>query len=210
MLASRYSCTEAGIGVGIAPDDPVEDAEISVGRPHPGVDLTVRHGEDVVPDGDEGEEVCLRSPAVMVGYHDDPEATAAAFTADGAVRTGEMGYVDDRGRLRLVGWTSEMYVRGGYNVFPTEVETVLVEHSGVGEVAVAARPDDVMGEVGVAVVVPVDPSRPPSLEELRSFAAERLASHKPPEELLVTDALPLTAMDKVDRRALTRRVREPN
>jgi acyl-CoA synthetase (AMP-forming)/AMP-acid ligase II len=201
-LATRYSCTEAGIGLGTGFEDPEEDAVVSVGRPHPGVELALRDpdGRDV-PAGDVGE-VCLRSPAVMCGYWRDPEATASAFTADGFVRTGDLGWLDDRGRLRLVGRTSERYVRGGENVHPVEVEAVLADHPAVEAVAVVARPDPVMGEVGVACVVPAAGARPPTLAELRAHGAERLARHKLPEDLVVLEALPLTAMDKVDRRAL--------
>ncbi len=201
VLSMRYSCTEAGIGLGTAFDAPAEDAEVSVGRPHAGVELTIRVDGAPVPDGEEGE-VCLRSPAAMVGYHLDPEGTREAFTDDGAVRTGDVGYVDDQGRLRLVGRAKERYVRGGYNVYPAEVEQVLAEHPAVAEVAVAARPDDVMGEVGVAVVVPAEGAVAPTVDELRAFAGDRLAAHKLPEAVLAADALPLTAAEKLDRRAL--------
>ena len=203
-LSVRYSCTEAGIGVGTAFDDPPEDAEVSVGRPHAGVELTIRDASgNPLPDGEVGE-VCLRSPAVMSGYHLDPEATAAAFTTDGAVRTGDLGRIDEQGRLRLAGRAKEMFVRGGYNVYPMEVEALLSTHPSVADVAVVPRSDEVMGDVGVAVVVPVAHERHPSLDELRSFLGERLAHHKLPEDLLVVDDLPLTPMDKVDRAALSR------
>ena len=198
----RYTCTEAGVGVGTVPDDPEEDAEESVGRARAGVSLTVRdEGGEPLPTGEVGE-VCLASGAVMAGYWRDGEATAAAFTADGAVRTGDLGFLDDRGRLHLSGRAKEMYVRGGYNVFPQEVEAVLEEHPAVSQVAVVPRPDDVMGEVGVAVVVPVG-GVAPTLEELRALGRGRLAAHKLPEDLLVVDQLPRTAMEKVDRRALS-------
>jgi acyl-CoA synthetase (AMP-forming)/AMP-acid ligase II len=198
----RYSCTETGIGLGTGPDDPDEDAEVSVGRARPGIELTVRDEEGRAAASGQVGEVCLRSAAVMAGYHRDPDATLAAFTADGAVRTGDLGWVDDRGRLRLVGRTKEMYVRGGYNVYPMEVEGVLAEHPDVGEVAVVPRPDPVMGEIGVAVVVPHQPGRGPVLEELRAFAAPHLAAYKLPEAVDVVEALPRTPMEKVDRRAL--------
>jgi acyl-CoA synthetase (AMP-forming)/AMP-acid ligase II len=206
-VAVRYACTEAGTGVGTALTDPPEDAEISVGRPHPGIDMTVRDpatGADL-PDGEVGE-VCLRSPAVMSGYWRDPEATAAAFWRDGFVRTGDLGRVDEQGRLRLAGRAREMYVRGGYNVYPLEVEAVLATHPAVAEVAVVSRPDDVMGELGVAVVVARDPNRPPDLDDLRRFAGDALAHHKLPEQLVVIDALPLTSMEKVDKRVLAAQV----
>ena len=201
-LATRYSCTEAGIGLGTAFDDPEEDAIVSVGRPHPSVALALRDGEGVdVPSGDIGE-VCLRSPAVMSGYWRDPEQTAAAFTDDGFVRTGDLGWLDDRARLRLVGRSKEMYVRGGYNVYPVEVEQVLSTHPGVAAIAIVPRADPVMGEIGVAVVVARRPDAPPSLPALRDFAAPHLAKYKLPEDCVVVDALPLTAGEKVDRRAL--------
>jgi acyl-CoA synthetase (AMP-forming)/AMP-acid ligase II len=195
-LSVRYSCTEAGIGVGTAFTDPPEDAEVSVGRPHDGVEVMLLDEHDGVG------EVCLRSPAVMDSYWNEPELTRAAFTAGGFVRTGDLGWFDEAGRLRLVGRSKEMYVRGGYNVYPMEVEGVLAAHPAVASVAVAARPDDVMGEIGVAVVVVRDGAPAPTLADLRSFGADRLAAYKLPEALVVTAALPLTAMEKLDRRAL--------
>jgi acyl-CoA synthetase (AMP-forming)/AMP-acid ligase II len=201
-LSTRYSCTEAGIGLGTAFDDPDEDAIVSVGRPHASVELSLRDGEGGPVSGDGIGEVCLRSPAVMSGYWRDTEQTRAAFTSDGFVRTGDLGWIDDRGRLRLVGRSKEMYVRGGYNVYPVEIESVLSTHPEVAAVAVVPRPDDVMGEVGVAAVVPRDPARPPALADLRSFAAPHVAAYKLPDALELLDALPLTVGDKVDRRAL--------
>ncbi|MCU1456682.1 MAG: AMP-dependent synthetase and ligase [Actinomycetia bacterium] len=207
-LMSRYSCTEAGVGLGTAPDDPDEDAVVSVGRPLPGVEMVLLDEDDQpVPEGEVGR-VCLRSPAVMAGYWNDEETTRAAFTADGYVRTGDLGWVDDRGRLRLVGRSKEMYVRGGYNVYPVEVESVFSTHPGVAAIAIVPRPDGVMGEIGCAVVVPKDPAHPPTLEDLRAFTAGRLAPYKRPEALLLVDALPLTAMEKLDRRELARIVAE--
>jgi acyl-CoA synthetase (AMP-forming)/AMP-acid ligase II len=201
-LATRYSCTEAGIGLGTVFDDPDEDAIVSVGRPHASVDLAVRDADGRhVNEGDIGE-VCLRSPAVMSGYWHDADQTAAAFTSDGFVRTGDLGWVDDRGRLRLVGRSKEMYVRGGYNVYPVEVEAVLSKHPDLAAVAIVPRADDVMGEIGVAVVVAREGAPPPSLAELREFAGPDLAAYKLPEAVHCVDELPLTAGEKVDRRAL--------
>ena len=205
-LATRYSCTEAGLGLGTDLADPPDDAVVSVGRPLPGVELALLADDDrPVPDGEVGA-VCLRSPAVMREYWRDPTATAAAFTAEGFVRTGDLGWLDEHGRLHLVGRTKERYVRGGYNVYPVEVEHALVEHPSVDAIVIVPRQDAVMGEIGVAVVVPTDPDDPPSLEALRDFGAERLAAHKLPEAIESIGDLPLTGMDKVDRRALAARV----
>jgi acyl-CoA synthetase (AMP-forming)/AMP-acid ligase II len=148
--------------------------------------------------------VCLGSPAVMEGYWRNSSANAEVFTEDGSVRTGDLGWVDERGRLHLAGRSRERYVRGGYNVYPMEVEGVLADHPDVAAVAVVSRHDPVMGEVGVAVVVPRGDGPTPALAGLRAFGAERLARYKLPEDLVVLSALPLTAAEKVDRRALER------
>ena len=208
-LAVRYSCTEAGIGCGTSFTDPDEDAEVSVGRPQPGVRLSVlgADGGPVAP-GEIGE-VCLGSPAVMEGYWRNSGANAEVFTDDGSVRTGDLGWLDEEGRLRLAGRSRERYVRGGYNVYPMEVEGVLADHPAVAAVAVVSRDDPVMGEVGVAVVVPQPDAPAPELAQLRDYAAEHLARYKLPEDMVVLSELPLTAGEKVDRRALERLIARP-
>jgi acyl-CoA synthetase (AMP-forming)/AMP-acid ligase II len=208
-LAVRYSCTEAGIGCGTAFDDPPEDAEVSVGRPQPGVRLSIVAEDGTpLPLGEIGE-VCLGSPAVMSGYWRNSAANADVFTADGSVRTGDLGWQDPQGRLRLAGRARERYVRGGYNVYPLEVEGVLADHPDVASVAIVCRTDPVMGEVGVAVIVPRAGATPPDLSHLRQFAADRLTRYKLPDALVVVSELPLTAGEKVDRRALERLVAGP-
>jgi acyl-CoA synthetase (AMP-forming)/AMP-acid ligase II len=206
LLATRYSCTEAGIGLGTAFDAPEEDAVVSVGRPHASVELALLDGDGRAAAAGEVGEVCLRSPAVMSGYWHDEVQTKAAFTEDGFVRTGDLGWLDDQGRLRLVGRTKEMYVRGGYNVYPVEVEGVLSTHPGVAAVVVVPRPDPVMGEIGVAVVVARDPATPPTLDALRTHLADSVAAYKLPEAIMLTEALPLTAGEKIDRKALAAEV----
>ena len=205
-LAVRYSCTEAGIGCGTSFDDPDEDAEVSVGRPQPGVRLSILDEDGAPVEAGAIGEVCLGSPAVMEGYWRNSGANAEVFTEDGSVRTGDLGWVDERGRLHLAGRGRERYVRGGYNVYPMEVEGVLADHPDVAAVAVVSRNDPVMGEVGVAVVVPQPDGPTPDLAQLRDFAAERLARYKLPEDMVVLSTLPLTAGEKVDRRALERLV----
>jgi acyl-CoA synthetase (AMP-forming)/AMP-acid ligase II len=198
----RYSSTESGgLGTLTALDAPDEEALYTVGRPRAGIDLEVRDEDGrVVPPGEAGE-VCLRSGAVMSGYWNDPEATAGTLR-DGWLWTGDLGMVDDIGCLRLVGRRKEMFIRGGYNVFPMEVEAVLSSHPAIGDIAVVPRADPVMGEIGVAVVVPRDPAAPPSLDDLREYATGRIATWKLPEAVRFVESLPLTAMQKLDRRAL--------
>jgi acyl-CoA synthetase (AMP-forming)/AMP-acid ligase II len=203
-LAVRYSCTEAGIGCGTGFGDPDEDAEVSVGRPQPGVRLQIVAEDGSPVAAGEIGEVCLGSPAVMEGYWRNSGANADVFTDDGSVRTGDLGWVDEQGRLRLAGRRGERYVRGGYNVHPMEVEAVLADHPDVASVAIVSRPDPVMGEVGVAVIVPAAGASTPELSALRQFATDRLARYKLPDDLVVLTALPLTAGEKIDRRALER------
>lgn len=199
----RYSSTESG-GVGLAtPADADErQATRTLGRPRPGVEARVvdEDGNELGPD--QVGELQLRSPATMVGYWNDPDATAAALTAAGWLRTGDLATVDTTGCITLAGRRTEMFIRGGYNVFPAEVEAVLGEHPGVAAVAVVPRPDPVLGELGVAVVVPADPASPPTLAALREFGGAALAHHKLPDDLVLADALPLTVATKLDRSAL--------
>jgi acyl-CoA synthetase (AMP-forming)/AMP-acid ligase II len=210
----RYTSTESSLGTGTRPDDPDEVVATTVGRPVPGVELEIV-GEDggAVTAGEVGR-VRLRSGAVMRGYVGeastpglvDRRSTAAVLDDHGWVTTGDLGWLGADGNLRLVGRVAEMYIRGGYNVYPAEIEAVLGAHPGVGEVAVIGIPDPVLGEIGVAVVVPAEMATPPALEELRALCSSVLADYKAPDRLVIVDSLPLTAMGKIDSRALAAQV----
>jgi acyl-CoA synthetase (AMP-forming)/AMP-acid ligase II len=139
---------------------------------------------------------------MMRGYWREPELTAAAIDPDGWLLTGDLGHLDARGDLRLDGRSTEMYIRGGYNVYPIEVENCLGQHDGVDRVAVVGAEAPVLGEIGVAFVVPADPTSPPSLADLRAWCSDRLASYKAPDAVVIVDELPLTAMSKIDKRVL--------
>ncbi|MCY3862128.1 MAG: class I adenylate-forming enzyme family protein [bacterium] len=199
----RYACTEGGgIGTFTWVDAPMEEMLYTVGRPRPGIKVEVRDpdSDQAVPDGTVGE-VCFQSPTVMAGYWRNPAATAEALRG-GWLHTGDQGWIDDTGCLRLVGRRGEGFHRGGYVVFPVEAEKVLAWHPKVAGVCVVPRPDELLGTVGVAVVIPADPADPPTLEELRSFGQEHIADYKLPEHLRLTEAFPLTPMSKIDRSAL--------
>ena len=205
----RYSSTESGgCGTGTAFDADDEEALHTVGRPRGGIEVSIRRDDgDRVPDGEVGQ-VWLRSPTRMASYRGtgadtgtDTGDTGAAF-AGPWLRTGDLGRLDERGLLRLAGRSSDMFIRGGYNVHPAEIEGRLADHPQVAEVVVVPRPDDVMGEIGVAVVVPTDLAQPPSIAELRAFLAPLVAGYKLPEAIRVVATLPLTPMQKIDRRAL--------
>ena len=198
----RYSSTESG-GVGLATALDADDDEAchSVGRPRPRVQAQIRDAAGARLDPGETGELWLRSPAVMSGYWRDPDSSSEALV-DGWLRTGDLATVEANGLYRLAGRTTDMFIRGGYNVHPAEVESVLAGHPGVLEVAVVPRPDPVMGEIGLAVVAPRDRANPPALEELRAFGAGALARHKLPEALELVDELPRNATGKIDRRRL--------
>ncbi len=212
----RYTSTESSLGTGTHPDDDDEVVATTVGRPVPGVELAVV-GDDGGPvaAGEVGR-VRLRSDAVLRGYVGDlaagplidAEATAAVLDDAGWVTTGDLGAVGADGNLRLAGRVSEMYIRGGYNVYPAEVEAVLGALDDVAQVAVVGTPDPVLGEIGAAFVVPTVPGRGPGLDDLRAACRTRLADYKTPDRLYLVGELPVTPMAKIDKRELAARAAE--
>lgn len=203
-LVTRYSCTETAVGTGSRPGDDEERLATTVGRASAIVDLRiVDEQRRPVPVGEVGE-VAIRSPAVMVGYWNDPEATAAALDDAGFYHTGDLGVLDRDGYLRLVGRRKEMYIRGGYNVYPVEVEAALGDHPCIAQVAVVGTPDAVLGERGVAFLVPPAGARAPTLDEVRAFLRDRIADYKLPDRVIARTELPLTPGLKVDKEALRR------
>ena len=193
----RYSCTELGLGTATKAGDPDDVVENTVGRALPEVDLQVLEANS-----DGVGEIAIRSPAMMAGYWREPEMTRAAVDEGGFFHTGDLGRLDPEGNLHLSGRTKEMYIRGGYNVYPVEVENVLAEHPKVALAAVIGVPDEVFGERGTAFVVPANAADPPTREELRTFVAERIADYKAPDNVVLRGELPMTSMFKVDKRAL--------
>ena len=146
---------------------------------------------------------------MMRGYWRDPELTAEVVDAGGWLHTGDLASVGDDGNLHLVGRLKEMYIRGGYNVYPAEVEGVLAEHPAVRRVAIVGAPDPVLGEIGVAFVVPapgVDAARRP--RRVPGLCRGRLADYKAPDRVVVVDALPVNPMLKIDKDALAACVAE--
>jgi acyl-CoA synthetase (AMP-forming)/AMP-acid ligase II len=190
----------------------------TVGRPVAGVEVELVDNSGSPVDVGAVGRVRLRSEAVMRGYWGGPptgpgrhglcldgDATAAVLDDEGGLTTGDLGFLDDGGNLHLVGRATDLYIRGGYNVYPAEVEGVLGTHPRVQSAAVVGAPDPVLGEIGVAFVapagaVPDDGDR--LLSELRGLVASELADYKAPDRLVVVDSLPLTPMMKVDKQAL--------
>ncbi|MEO8137054.1 MAG: AMP-binding protein [Betaproteobacteria bacterium] len=177
----------------------------SVGLPLPLTAISIRDSEDrELPLGETGE-VCVRGPQVMAGYWNRAEESAAAMTTDGFLRTGDIGNVDREGYLRICDRSKDMILVSGFNVFPSEIEGVLLQHSKVLEAAVIAVPDDHSGEVPAAFVVKRDQSLTAS--ELQVFCAEQLTAYKRPKWIEFRDALPKTPVGKILRRALREEAR---
>jgi acyl-CoA synthetase (AMP-forming)/AMP-acid ligase II len=211
----RYTSTETSLGTGTRPGDPDEVVALTVGRPVPGVEmLLVDEQGAVVPRGEVGR-VRLRSAAVMRGYVSsrageergtpvsvDPSLTQGVRDSDGWVTTGDFGLLDRDGNLSLVGRDNELYQRGGYNVYPAEVEQALDSMAVIAQVAVVAGEDPILGEVGVAFCVTAPGADVPELDAVRRHVAGLLADYKAPDVLVELDVLPVTPMGKVDKRSL--------
>jgi malonyl-CoA/methylmalonyl-CoA synthetase len=201
-VLERYGMTETGMNVSNPYDG--ERRPGTVGFPLPGVELRLVRppGTGGVPPTTGAGEIQLRGPNVFGGYRGQPEATAAAFTDDGWFRTGDIGEHDADGYLRLVGRARELIITGGLNVYPREVEDVLLEHPAVAEVAVGGVADPEWGEVVTAWVVPARAASPPGAAELTGFAADRLARFKCPRRVVFVESLPRNALGKVLRHEL--------
>lgn len=181
-----------------------EQLTTTIGRPDPNqVVKLVDERLQEVPDGEPGE-ILAKHPAQMLGYFRNPAATAAAFTTDGFLRTGDIAVRQPDGTLRIVGRRSEMFKSGGYNVYPREIELCLEEHPAIAMAAVVGVPDPLYSEIGVAYLVPKSGADGPTEEGLREWCRARLANYKVPKRFVVRDELPLLPIGKVDKLALKR------
>jgi fatty-acyl-CoA synthase len=135
----------------------------------------------------------------MLGYFDMPERTAETIDPDGWVHTGDLGILDDRGYLRVTGRIKDMIIRGGENIYATEIEQVLFSHPGVRDIAVLGLPDPTWGEIVAAVLTPADPGQLPAAAELRDLCRTNLAPHKTPVRWFAATELPLTGSGKIQK-----------
>lgn len=202
-----YGLTETGPTVAVTRFGDADDKRrATVGRPLPGVevravDLATREPQPPEVVG----EIAVRGPSVMSGYARMPAETARSFTPDGFFLTGDLGIVDDEGYLRVVGRTKETIVRGGFQIYPREVEDQLRAHPAVDDVCVIGVPHDVMGELVCACVVPVEGAVITG-DEIKHFAEDTMADYKVPDLVRFFDAFPMTGSGKVKRRELERTV----
>lgn len=191
-LATGYGLTECGTATLSRPDDSFEDVATTVGTPCDGIEV------DIAEDG----EVLVRGYSVMQGYLDDKAATDEAIDSQGWLHTGDLGEFTDGGRLRIVGRKKDMYIVGGFNAYPAEVEGFLLEHPVIAQVAVIGVPDDRMGQVGKAfVVLRADAGELPA-DELIAWSRQRMAGYKVPRYVSFLDELPTNASGKVVKDSL--------
>jgi HIP---CoA ligase len=204
VLISGYGLTEAGTASGTAPDDDPETIATTVGRPRPTFELRLvdQRGDDV-PRGEPGE-ILLRGGSVMLEYLDDPEATAAALSPDGWLSTGDVGQLTEGGCLRIVGRIKDMFIVGGFNAYPAEIENHLLRHPEVQQVAVIGVPDERLGEVGMAFVV-TRSGDPAVGAEILEWCRDEIANYKVPRAIQIVDELPVNATGKVEKNVLRER-----
>ncbi|MEE6176996.1 3-((3aS,4S,7aS)-7a-methyl-1,5-dioxo-octahydro-1H-inden-4-yl)propanoate--CoA ligase FadD3 [Mycobacterium sp. 050134] len=197
IVLTAYGLTEAnGMGTMCRADDDAVTVATTCGRPFADFELRI----DAAP-GSESGEVLLRGPNVMLGYLDDPEATAAAIDSDGWLHTGDIGTVDAAGNLRITDRLKDMYICGGFNVYPAEVEQVLARMPGVADAAVIGVPDERLGEVGRAFVV-AGPGAELDEQSVIAYTREHLANFKAPRSVRFVDTLPRNPGGKVVKRQL--------
>jgi long-chain acyl-CoA synthetase len=201
-IRQGYGLTETAALISTSPTG--REKPGSVGIPVPGTEMRILDdkGSPVGP-GQRGE-ICCHSPGVMRGYWRSPDATAEALR-DGWLHTGDIGYIDDEGYLFIVDRKKDLIIRGGFNVYPRDVEDALVKHPAVQVAAVVGRPDRKSGEEVVAFVS-LHPGAAISEEELIAWAREHIGGYKYPRELHIVDAVPLTPVGKINRKELRARV----
>jgi long-chain acyl-CoA synthetase len=201
-ITEGYGCTETGGS--LAANRPGQARLGSVGKPLPGIDvrLVKADGTEAAP-GEDGE-ICARGPNIMTGYWNAPEATAEAIR-DGWFHTGDVGRFDADGYLYVVDRIKDLVIRGGINVYPRDVEDALLEHPDIVGAGVVGRPDVKMGEEVVAFVQ-LRPGATLTPEDVVAYAKGRLSAAKYPRDVHIVDAMPLTSVFKLDRKALRARL----
>jgi acyl-CoA synthetase (AMP-forming)/AMP-acid ligase II len=200
-VTNSYGLTEAGPAYVVMPKDEATKRIGSVGKPLPPTEIRIVDDDGRECAAGEVGELLARLPGRQREYYRDPDATAQAWTDDGWLRSGDYAYADEDGFLYIVGRKKDLIIRGGHNIHPSDVETVILEHPAVREAAVAGVPHAVLGE-DVAAFVVVRPGEHLTAEELQAFCADRLADYKRPRQVLFLAELPRNATGKVLKREL--------
>ncbi|MEU5426465.1 long-chain fatty acid--CoA ligase [Streptomyces olivoreticuli] len=202
-LQQAWGLTETAPFATYLPPELVETAPESAGFPMPYTEIQLTDPETgaVIAEPRVPGEICVRGPHVTPGYWNNPEATAQAIDSFGWFHSGDVGYLDDKGLLYIIDRLKDMIISGGENVYPAEIERVLIELPGIRDAAVVGVPHPKWGETPVAVLVQ-DHGNTIGIEELRAFTGERLARYKLPTAVCHVDALPRNGSGKLDKTAL--------
>ena len=202
-----YGQTETSPAITAAwPTDTGAELTETIGQPCSHMEVSIRNPADnSVCAVDEQGEICMRGYNMMVGYNDNPQATAETIDTDGWLHTGDLGSMSARGYVKITGRVKEMIIRGGENLFPAEIEAALLEHPAIAEIAVAGVPDEKWGEIVVAFMRQAEGMGHPSNDELKAFIRARLSPQKTPAHWVWVDAFPLTGSGKIQRFALAER-----
>jgi acyl-CoA synthetase (AMP-forming)/AMP-acid ligase II len=203
-MINAYGLMEGTVVSMTRATDPVEVIAASTGRAVPGVTVQVvdDDGKDL-PAGERGE-ILVGGYGVMRGYWGDSEQTKNAVDDQGRLRTGDIGMLDDDGNLAIVDRKKEMFIVGGFNAYPAEIEALLLRHPGVAQAAVVGVPDVALGEVGCAFVVPA-PDATLEPRAVISWARENMSNYKVPRRVIFVDALPANVNGKIDKATLRTR-----
>ncbi|MGZ8734576.1 MAG: AMP-binding protein, partial [Acidimicrobiia bacterium] len=196
-IITGYGLTETcGIATMCRFDDDAETISTTSGRAIPGIEVLVvdESGTEVLR-GQPGE-IVIRGYNVMEGYYDEPDETAATIDADGWLHTGDVGTMDERGYVVITDRTKDMFIMGGFNAYPAEIENLMLRNEAIAQVAVVGVPDERMGEVGMAFVV-LRPGASTTEDELKAWSREEMANYKAPRYVVIVDELPLNATGKV-------------
>lgn len=199
-FAIVYGQTEMSAATLTSFDDTDVDKAETVGQPLPNIECKiVDPASGTLAAVNTPGEFCARGYNLMMGYLDDPQATAEALTDDGWLRTGDLASMDERGYFRIVGRLKDMIIRGGENIYPREIEECLLVNPSVAAVSVLGLDDPKWGQQVAVVFRPTDSECPPSVEELVTFCRERLAAFKTPCVWAITESFPLTASGKIQK-----------
>jgi long-chain acyl-CoA synthetase len=198
LIYEGYGCTEAATFIS---SNPLDARRVgSVGLPVPGCEVSIQDDAGQVLPANLDGEICVRSPGVMTGYWHTQDSSATVL-AGGWLHTGDIGHLDDDGYLYVVDRKKDLILRGGFNVYPRDIEDVLVAHPAVAQAGVVGRPDARLGEEIVAFVS-LRPEAQATVAELTEYARQHLAANKYPRQITIVEKVPLTSVGKLDRKTL--------
>jgi len=207
-VVTGYGLTEgSGLATMCRHDDDPETIAKTSGRAMPGIEIRIVDDNGIELERGQPGEITVNGYNIMVGYLDDPDQTSETITENGWLLTGDIGVMDNDGNIAITDRKKDMYINGGFNVYPAEVESIMLQHPQIGQVSVVGVPDARMGEVGFAFIVPAS-GETPKTSQIIEWCRQEMANYKCPRELAFIDNLPLNASGKVLKYELRDRAEE--